>query len=108
MNGLPQTRCLAVAIATPLTEDYHPDTTRLLARTQALLDLGCDGITLFRSDGVLIGYNAFVPLLTRDRPDLGGARRRAYNSLRSYLGKGVNLAIYRSQDGSLDFAEAPN
>lgn len=70
--------------------------------------LSCDGITLFRSDGVLIGYNAFVPLLTRDRPDLGGARRRAYNSLRSYLGKGVNLAIYRSQDGSLDFAEAPN
>ena len=51
MDGLPKTRCLAVAIATPLTTDYHPDVPRLLARARQLLAAGCDGITLFGTTG---------------------------------------------------------
>lgn len=51
MSGLPQTRCLAVAIATPLTPDYHPDVERLLARGKELMSLGCDGLTVFGTTG---------------------------------------------------------
>lgn len=67
--------------------------------------LGCDGITLFRSDGVLLGYNAFIQLGTGMRPSLGGARRRAFNALAAHLGQGISLALYRSQDGPLDYAQ---
>jgi 4-hydroxy-tetrahydrodipicolinate synthase len=51
VDGLPKTRCLAVAIATPLTRDFHPDVPRLVARIEALLAAGCDGITLFGTTG---------------------------------------------------------
>ena len=51
MDGLPKTRCLAVAIATPLTKDFHPDVPRLLARAKALMAAGCDGVTLFGTTG---------------------------------------------------------
>lgn len=51
VDGLPKTRCLAVAIATPLTKDFHPDVPRLIARMQALMAAGCDGITLFGTTG---------------------------------------------------------
>lgn len=51
MDGLPKTRCLAVAIATPLTPDFHPDTDRLIARAKMLMSLGCDGVTLFGTTG---------------------------------------------------------
>ncbi|HEY9839186.1 MAG TPA: hypothetical protein V6D23_01925 [Candidatus Obscuribacterales bacterium] len=67
--------------------------------------LGCDGITLFRSDGVVLGYNAFIQLNTESRPGLGGARRRAFSALAGYLGAGISLALYRSQDGTLDYAD---
>lgn len=64
--------------------------------------LSCDGITLFRSDGVVLGYNAFIQPATQTRA-VGGARLRAYDALASYVGQGVNLAVYRSQDGNMDF-----
>jgi 4-hydroxy-tetrahydrodipicolinate synthase len=51
VDGLPKTRCLAVAIATPLTRDFHPDTERLIARAKMLIALGCDGVTLFGTTG---------------------------------------------------------
>ncbi len=51
MDGLPKTRCLAVAIATPLTKDFHPDVPRLVARIKALMAFGCDGVTLFGTTG---------------------------------------------------------
>lgn len=69
--------------------------------------LSCDGITLFRSDGVLIGYNAFIQLRSHSQPGLGGARRRAFNALADYVGEGISLAVYRSQDGPMDFVGLP-
>ena len=50
-SGLPRTRCLVAAIATPLTRDYRPDHGRLAALAQALLAAGCDGIALFGTTG---------------------------------------------------------
>lgn len=70
--------------------------------------LGCDGITLFRSDGVLLGYNAFIQPTRAMRQALGGARRRAFEALAGHVGHGVNLAVYRSQDGALDYIGVPD
>ncbi len=69
--------------------------------------LSCDGITLFRSDGVLLGYNAFIQPTRAMRQTLGGARRRAFEALAGHVGHGVNLALYRSQDGGLDYISIP-
>lgn len=49
--GLPKTNCLAVAIATPLTADFHPDIPRLVARAKGLMAEGCDGVTVFGTTG---------------------------------------------------------
>lgn len=51
MDSLPKTRCLSVAITTPVTPDFHPDIERLVARAKALMAAGCDGITLFGTTG---------------------------------------------------------
>lgn len=51
MAGLPKTNCLAVAIATPITPDWHPDIPRLVERTKWLMAQGCDGVTLFGTTG---------------------------------------------------------
>ena len=50
-SGLPRARCLVAAIATPLSPDFRPDRDRLLARAQALMAAGCDGIALFGTTG---------------------------------------------------------
>lgn len=50
-SGLPRTRCLVAAIATPVGRDYRPDQGRLVARAEALLASGCDGIALFGTTG---------------------------------------------------------
>ena len=51
MDTLSEARCLAVAVVTPLTPDFHPDLPRLIARIAGLLAAGCDGITLFGTTG---------------------------------------------------------
>lgn len=51
VNTLPSERCLAVAVATPLTPDFHPDVPRLIAHISGLLTAGCDGVTLFGTTG---------------------------------------------------------
>jgi hypothetical protein len=63
---------------------------------------GCDGITLFTSDGKLLGYNIFVRLAAQaeDQPARGGARRRAFAILEALIESGeLAAAFYRSQDG---------
>lgn len=51
MTGLPDTNCLCVAIATPLTPDYHPDAPRLVAHAEWLRETGADGFALFGTTG---------------------------------------------------------
>ncbi|MEQ1952859.1 dihydrodipicolinate synthase family protein [Mesorhizobium sp. CN2-181] len=48
---LPETRCLAVAAATPVTDTFRPDATLLAAHCKMLLEAGCDGIALFGTTG---------------------------------------------------------
>ena len=51
MKTLPGTRCLAVAVATPLTPDFRPDIARWLGHIRAILAAGCDGVTIFGTTG---------------------------------------------------------
>lgn len=68
--------------------------------------MNCDGITIFRSDGALLGYNAFIQPALSARPSPGGARRRAFEALASYVGRGLSMAVYRSQDGAMDYVSS--
>lgn len=51
MTGLPSTKCLSVAITTPVGPDLRPDGPRLIARILRLLEQGCDGVALFGTTG---------------------------------------------------------
>jgi len=74
-----------------------------------------DGITILDSSGSIIGYNCFIsgsPLEPRALESLngirlGGARKRAFDLLCSYLGQGFEGVFYRSQDGSAEFETTP-
>ena len=66
--------------------------------------LSADGITVFRSDGAVVGYNAFL-LRSSDSPlgaspSLGGARQRAFAELSNLVGGELVAAFCRSQDGN--------
>ncbi len=90
------------------------DVSSMLALTAygSLLEgmLGCDGITVLRSDGAIVGYNFFVKRASSEKaPEselLGGARRRAFTSLCSSVDRGEILcAFIRSSSGSCDHRE---
>jgi 4-hydroxy-tetrahydrodipicolinate synthase len=49
--GLPQSDCLIVAAATPITAALRPDAARLAEHCRSLMALGCDGVTLFGTTG---------------------------------------------------------
>lgn len=50
-NLLPDSDCLMVAAATPVTPDFGPDIGLLAAHCAMLIGKGCDGITLFGTTG---------------------------------------------------------
>ena len=67
--------------------------------------LAADGITVFRSDGAVVGYNAFLHRLPDGAPaqastTLGGARQRAFEQLSALVGHELVAAFCRSQDGT--------
>jgi len=64
-----------------------------------------DGIILFDSTGQLLGYNYFVNLPTQDNLN-GGARKRAFSSLKDKVGDGLEAVFMQSQDGWTDFKGA--
>jgi hypothetical protein len=69
-----------------------------------------DGITLMDSEGTIIGFHVFLRLGTRATAfgkTLGGARKRAYQSLASSVGQSLVAAFVRSQDGGADVEVAP-
>jgi hypothetical protein len=65
--------------------------------------LSADGVSVFRSDGWLLGYNVFVRHegeLSLPTSAVGGARFRTFEYLKRLVGAEIVAAFYRSQDGS--------
>lgn len=94
-------------IAQRVAEYRRAPTPQTASAVDALLSLArgminSDGITVFRSDGALLGYNVFVrhPPTSAAYPSrIGGARRRTYEVLCQQVGAELVAAFYRSQDG---------
>ncbi|WP_022946234.1 hypothetical protein [Pseudoalteromonas ruthenica] len=71
-----------------------------------LLDgmLGSDGIVVFSKDARVLAFNCFTPLPTAaNSMPLGGARRRAYDSLNDKIGNELEAVYMQSQDGVTEF-----
>jgi hypothetical protein len=64
--------------------------------------LNSDGIILFDNKGRLLGYNCFVKVNNKDNV-IGGARKRAFASIKSKINRGLSAAFIQSQDGWTDF-----
>jgi len=64
--------------------------------------LNSDGIILFDNKGCLLGYNCFVKVNNKDNI-IGGARKRAFASLKTKIGHGLSAVFMQSQDGWTDF-----
>jgi hypothetical protein len=80
---------------------------RLKSWSQLLRKMtGMDGITVLDTSGSIVGYHCFIQnsaIDSKSRISWGGARRRAFEVLCSYLGQGLEGVLYRSQDGAADF-----
>jgi hypothetical protein len=78
-----------------------------LRATAALIRgmLSTDGITVFRTDGTVQAYNVFVknPQGPGGSAALGGARRRAFEALCSWVGADLDSAFFLSQDGHAEY-----
>lgn len=62
-----------------------------------------DGITVFSDAGFVLGYRAFVKSDNSGVPVMGGARSRAFGSMKALVGKSIVAAFFRSQDGRTEF-----
>lgn len=61
-----------------------------------------DGILVLSNDGCVLGYNCFVHLEELEQVN-GGARRRAFESVCTHLGREVMGAFFQSQDGLAEY-----
>jgi len=68
--------------------------------------ISSDGVTVFSSDGYILGYRAFVYSDSGGKPANGGARSRAFVIIKSMVGDELNAAFFRSQDGRTELARA--
>ncbi|WP_049010708.1 MULTISPECIES: hypothetical protein [Enterobacteriaceae] len=64
--------------------------------------LNSDGVILFDNRGRLLGYNCFIKLNQKTIVN-GGARKRAFMSMKSKVGRGLTAVFMQSQDGWTDF-----
>jgi len=64
--------------------------------------LNTDGIVLFDNRSRLLGYNCFVKV-NRNENIIGGARKRAFGTLSTKLGRGLCAVFMQSQDGWSDY-----
>jgi hypothetical protein len=90
-----------------LVSDANRDATMfeyLISKVELLKGmLNSDGIILFDVHGRLLGYNCFIKISQRSKV-IGGARKRAFSSLKDNVGKnGVYAAFMQSQDGWTEF-----
>lgn len=66
--------------------------------------LNSDGILIFDNRARLLGYNCFIKV-SKKIEVIGGARRRAFSTLTSNLGRGLCGVFMQSQDGWSEFEE---
>jgi len=59
-----------------------------------------DGVVVFDTKANVLAYNAFIRLKASNV--VGGARRRAYQTLCDKVGHGIRAAFFQSQDGGSD------
>jgi hypothetical protein len=82
-----------------------------VSRLQAASELvsgfiGSDGITVFNGAGYVLGYRAFIHSDTGGKPAAGGARSRAFEAMKAFVGTDLTAAFFRSQDGRTDYVQA--
>jgi hypothetical protein len=75
-----------------------------LQRCEELLHgfLRCDGMIVFDTLGRVTAYRVFYRPMEKERPAtgiVGGARRRAFEGVKSLVGNRLVSALFRSQDG---------
>lgn len=70
--------------------------------------INIDGITLLSNDGKVLGFNLFANANknTNIKKVVGGARKRAYNSLLSSELECIAGVYFQSQDGDVEFKKA--
>lgn len=64
--------------------------------------LNSDGVLLFDNQARLLGYNCFVKI-SKKAEVIGGARKRAFSTLKENVGRGLCGVFMQSQDGWSDF-----
>ena len=105
---------LPLSIADRVTEyRKHKDDealAKLLSATLLLQGmLGSDGIVVFKNNGSIVAYRAFLKLSTTlGSPIAGGARRRTFEALRTRVGRDIEAVFMTSQDGHTEFAGEEN
>ncbi len=65
--------------------------------------LNSDGIVLFDSRARILGYNIFVAI-NNNASAYGGARRRAFESLKGFKNRGLSAIFMQSHDGWSEFS----
>lgn len=66
--------------------------------------LNSDGILLFDNRARILGYNIFVAI-SNNASAFGGARRRAFESLKGIINRGLCSVFMQSHDGWSEFTE---
>lgn len=67
-----------------------------------------DGVTVLGTDGSIKAFRVFVQAARKSgggNSPVGGARSRAFEVLRGYLGRSLKAALFRSQDGRTEVAK---
>ena len=87
-----------------------------LVRLEALLEgfVNSDGLVALDTAGAIVGYRLFYREQTgadaapeaANVPPIGGARRRAFEGVKTRLGEGISGVLFRSQDGAVEFEGA--
>ncbi|MFL1405854.1 hypothetical protein ACJO2E_10995 [Marinobacter sp. M1N3S26] len=66
--------------------------------------LNSDGVLLFDNSARILGYNCFVKTSQEAMGAGGGARKRAFLTLKSKIGRGLRSVFIQSQDGWSDYS----
>jgi hypothetical protein len=97
----------AISAKQETTQDNNAEH-RLIASSSLVQGMiSSDGITVFSTNGSLIAYNCFIhsSIKTAGKPIIGGARTRAYETLKRKIGNGICAVFIQSQDGWTKFSK---